>query len=85
MGFFMHVEQNMKNISVIFFLISTAIWSQVDHVSQIVQYWESYKLAFLENDFRKGASLANPMVVKKTGGETYFMDDLLYDEGMYES
>ncbi len=67
------------------FLITTLTWGQDNYTSNISQSWENYKTAFIENDFIKVSSLTNPMVLEKTGGETYFVDDLLYEKGMYET
>lgn len=67
------------------FLIATITWGQDNYTSNIFKSWEIYKKAFIEKDFIKVSTLSNPMVVEKTGGETYFVDDLLYEQGMYES
>ncbi|MFT4566371.1 MAG: hypothetical protein ACI9FN_001326 [Saprospiraceae bacterium] len=61
------------------------MWGQDDYAKQVFQSWETYKTVFIKKDFMKASTLSNPMVVEKTGEETYVVDDLLYEQGMYES
>ena len=76
----------MKYILLLLFLSATSfVIAQEDYLKEINDSWASYAEAFITKDFKKVTTFSHPMVVEKSGGSSYFMNDLLYDQGMYES
>lgn len=69
----------------IILLITTITSGQEDYLIQIQASWDQYSEAFINKDFQKVVTLTHPMVVEKSGGPTYYINDLLYDSGMFES
>lgn len=57
----------------------------MEYIKEINASWAMYKTAVLSNDYVKITALSHPMVVEKSGGENYFIDDLLMDQGMFKS
>ncbi len=77
----------MKRIVFIFCMVLAlqARSQEVQYLREINTSWNVYKEALLSKDYVKVARMSHPMVVEKSGGEVYFIDDLLFDIGMYES
>lgn len=72
-------------ITILFTVIMSTVWSQDQYLKQINNSWAQYRKAYLEKDLLKVAALSHPTVVEKSGGETYFVDDLAFNIGMYDS
>lgn len=76
----------MKQILLLFFLLNATLLSaQDDYLNKINTSWEKYAQAYVNEDFQQVTSLSHPMVVEKSGGPSYFINDLLFDKGMFES
>lgn len=56
-----------------------------EHVKNMMTSFDQYKKATVDKDFEKLSTFHHPTIVEMGGGQTYLIDDLKRDVGMYEA